>query len=254
MCLGNTTKLCEMITDRDKEYTAEMILGITTDTEDASGRVLKEQEVRVSEEEIRSAVTSFVGENKQVPPMYSALKKDGVRLYDLARKGIEVEREARDITIYNIDIISVEIPKVTFRLTCSKGTYIRSLCRDIGEKIGCGAHMSKLIRNRVSGFTLDDAHTLGELQNMKDNGVLENAVIPVTSLFPGLSVFKTVEDSDRLLYNGNPLSLKMVTPVKGKPDISDGELIFILDSNNDLKGMFKFDKKRHMLAPYKMLL
>ncbi len=254
VCLGNTTKLSEMITDKDKEYTAEMILGVTTDTEDASGKVLSEKEVKVSEEEIRSAVTSFIGEDYQVPPMYSALKKDGVRLYELARKGVEVDREPRRITIYSIDIISIDMPKVTFRVTCSKGTYIRSLCRDIGERLKCGAHMKRLIRNRVSGFTTEDSFTLSKLQELKDEGRLSQAVIPVTKLFPDLPIYQTEPDADRLLYNGNPLSLKMVNCQSENTIKNDGEIIFVKDSEDQLKGMYKVDKRRHMLAPFKMLL
>ncbi|MBR6223877.1 MAG: tRNA pseudouridine(55) synthase TruB [Lachnospiraceae bacterium] len=254
VCLGNTTKLSEMITDKDKEYTAEMILGVTTDTEDASGKVLSEKEVKVSEEEIRSAVTSFIGESYQVPPMYSALKKDGVRLYELARKGVEVEREARRISIYSLDIISIDMPKVTFRVTCSKGTYIRSLCRDIGEKLECGAHMKRLIRNRVSGFTTEDSFTLSRLQELKDEGRLSQAVIPVTKLFPDLPIYRTESDADRLLYNGNPLSLKMVTCQGDNTIKNDGDIIFVKDSEDELKGMYKVDERRHMLAPFKMLL
>lgn len=254
VCLGNTTKLSEMITDKDKEYTAEMILGVTTDTEDASGKVLSEKEVKVSEEEIRSTVTSFIGESYQVPPMYSALKKDGVRLYELARKGVEVEREARRISIYSLDIISIDMPKVTFRVTCSKGTYIRSLCRDIGEKLECGAHMKRLIRNRVSGFTTEDSFTLSRLQELKDEGRLSQAVIPVTKLFPDLPIYRTESDADRLLYNGNPLSLKMVTCQGDNTIKNDGDIIFVKDSEDELKGMYKVDERRHMLAPFKMLL
>ena len=136
VCLGNATKLCTFLEDKDKEYECRMLLGVTTDTEDTTGTVLEKKDVDCNEEEIVEAIKSFLGDIKQIPPMYSALKKDGKKLYELAREGKVIEREARDIKIFRIDIKEINIPYVTFTVHCSKGTYIRSLCRDIGEKLG----------------------------------------------------------------------------------------------------------------------
>ena len=144
VCLGNATKLCTFLEDKDKEYECRMLLGVTTDTEDTTGTVLEKKDVDCNEEEIVEAIKSFLGDIKQIPPMYSALKKDGKKLYELAREGKVIEREARDIKIFRIDIKEINIPYVTFTVHCSKGTYIRSLCRDIGEKLGCGGCMAQL--------------------------------------------------------------------------------------------------------------
>ncbi|MBP5732814.1 MAG: tRNA pseudouridine(55) synthase TruB, partial [Lachnospiraceae bacterium] len=144
VCLGNGTKLCDMLAERDKEYVTELLLGVTTDTQDISGTVLSEREVNASEEEVRAAIQSFVGAYDQVPPMYSALKVNGKKLYELAREGKEVERKARRVAILEIEILEMKLPVVKLRVACTKGTYIRTLCHDIGEKLGCGGTMKSL--------------------------------------------------------------------------------------------------------------
>ena len=156
VCLGSATRACEMLTDRTKEYVAELLLGQITDTQDTTGTVLEEREVTVNEEQVREAVNSFVGGYDQIPPMYSALKVNGKKLYELAREGKEVERKARHVDLPAIDILSIDLPVVKFRVECSKGTYIRSLCADIGEKLGCGGTMKSLVRARVGEFRLAD--------------------------------------------------------------------------------------------------
>ena len=183
VCLGSGTKLCDMLTDKDKEYVTELLLGQTTDTQDVTGQVLSEKPVTVSEEEVRDAVMSFVGDYEQVPPMYSALKVNGKKLYELAREGKEVERKARPVRIIEIEIMEMQLPVVKMRVACSKGTYIRTLCADIGEKLGCGGTMKSLIRTRVSEFTLANAVTLNELQALRDTGRLSEVVLPVDMCF-----------------------------------------------------------------------
>ncbi len=133
VCLGNATKLCDMLTDRQKEYIATLQLGISTDTQDGSGKVLARREVSASPSEVRDVILSFVGDSMQVPPMYSALKVNGKKLYELAREGKEVERAARPITIYELEILEEAHPEYIIKVKCSKGTYIRTLCHDIGE-------------------------------------------------------------------------------------------------------------------------
>ena len=149
VCLGNATKLSDMLTDRQKEYVADFRLGVTTDTQDISGRILEEREVLVSPSQVREAVFSFLGDSLQVPPMYSALKVGGKKLCDLARAGREVERRPRPVTIYSIELLREEHPDYTIRVSCSKGTYIRTLCHDVGELLGCGGVMTGLKRTRV---------------------------------------------------------------------------------------------------------
>ena len=150
VALGKATRLVDMITDKEKTYEAVMRLGVVTDTQDMSGTVLSQTtELSVTEEELCTVVSSFVGDYMQVPPMYSALKVNGKKLYELAREGKTVERKPRPVHFYEIEILDISFPLVRFRVTCSKGTYIRTLCHDIGEKLGCGAAMESLLRTKV---------------------------------------------------------------------------------------------------------
>ena len=176
VCLGSGTKLCDMLTDKDKEYVTELLLGVETDTQDMTGTVLARHPVSVSQEQVREAVLSFGGSYMQVPPMYSALKINGKKLYELAREGKEVERRAREVRIEEIEILQMQLPVVRLRVVCSKGTYIRTLCADIGQKLGCGGVMESLVRTRVGKFSLEEALTLEQLQELKDQGRLAEAV------------------------------------------------------------------------------
>jgi len=165
LCFGKATKVCDLLTEKNKEYRAVMLLGKVTDTQDISGKVLEEREVAVTETEVREAVMSFLGDIMQVPPMYSALKVNGQKLCDLAREGKTVERKARPVTIYELEILEINLPRVTMRVKCSKGTYIRTLCEDIGAKLGCGACMSSLRRVQAGEFSLDKAYALNYNEN-----------------------------------------------------------------------------------------
>lgn len=162
VCLGSGTKLCGMLTDRDKTYEAVLLLGQSTDTQDISGTVLERAEVSVTEETAGEAILSFVGAYEQIPPMYSALKVGGRKLCDLARAGQEVERKARPVVIYGIEILEVCMPRIRMSVSCSKGTYIRTLCHDIGEKLGCHGCMEKLLRTKAGQFLLEDSLRLSE--------------------------------------------------------------------------------------------
>ena len=157
VCLGKGTKLCSLLTDKRKTYEAVLHLGIETDTQDISGKVLKECPVRVSPSEVESCIAGFLGRQQQIPPMYSALKVQGKKLYELAREGIEIERQPRPVTFYEIKILSMELPFVRFSVTCSKGTYIRTLCHDIGAKLGCMGCMESLVRTQVERFSITDS-------------------------------------------------------------------------------------------------
>ncbi len=170
LCIGVATRAVPYLSDVDKCYEAEVILGITTTTEDATGELLESQEVNVTKEIIEKVVQSFVGSYTQTPPMYSAIKVNGVRLYELARQGIVVDRPSRTVTIYSCDIIEwIDEKRFRIRVHCSKGTYIRTLCTDIGKALGCGAHMGYLLRTQVGTFSLDDSITLEELENNKED-------------------------------------------------------------------------------------
>ena len=146
VCLGKGTRLCDMLTDHSKVYRAVLLLGIDTDTQDISGQILEKRPVEENPEQVLEVIKGFIGPYDQIPPMYSALKVDGKRLYELARAGKTVERQARPVVIHDITVESMELPRVTMTVSCSKGTYIRTLCHDIGEKLGCGGCMEALIR------------------------------------------------------------------------------------------------------------
>lgn len=168
VCLGTATKLCDMLADKSKTYEAVLLLGVETDTQDITGTILAQAPVKTDKEQVKKAVLSFLGPYNQVPPMYSALKIDGKKLYELARQGKEVERAARPVEILDIQIKNIALPRVELLVSCSKGTYIRTLCYDIGKKLGCGGCMEALIRTRVSGFLAEDSLTLSQLQKLRD--------------------------------------------------------------------------------------
>lgn len=164
VCLGKATRACDLLAEKDKVYEAVLLLGISTDTQDIGGKVQKELEVACTEEEIREAAGRFVGSYQQVPPMYSALKVNGRKLCDLARAGVEVERKPREVTVFSIQIGEIALPRVRMRVHCSKGTYIRTLCHDIGQALGCGGCMESLLRTRVAMFGLQDAYRISEIE------------------------------------------------------------------------------------------
>lgn len=204
ICIGNATKACELLTNARKEYTAQLVLGMTTDTLDAEGEVLTEQPVKVTEEQIKKVISEFIGEIYQIPPMYSAIKHNGKKLYELARQGISVEREKRKVTIFNIDILDIDTENetVTIHVVCSKGTYIRTLCEDIGIKLGCGAYMNTLRRTASGQFSIDDAYTIEQLESISDTETLEKILIPTDSLFFMYEKITVNERQKKFILNG----------------------------------------------------
>lgn len=212
VCLGSATKLCDILTDKDKSYVATLLLGKTSDTEDASGKILSESEVNCSQEEVKDAMMSFIGSYDQIPPMYSAIKVNGKKLYELARQGQEIERKPRTVEIHEIEILSIDLPRVVFRVSCGKGTYIRSLCRDIGEKLGCGGLMENLVRNSVNStetgktFRLEDALKLDQIEALVKSDQIAPYVLAVDSMFPKLMQVKVIGEGIKKLANGNILN------------------------------------------------
>ncbi len=175
--LGSCTRFIELLPEHRKSYRARVKLGLTTDTLDITGEVLSESPVNVTEEQLLKVAENFKGEISQVPPMYSALKKDGERLYDLARKGIEIERESRKVTIEKLEIFNFDGVEFLMDVTCSAGTYIRSLCDDIGKALGCGAVMTELCRTEANGFSIVDSFSLEELEYLVEKGDEKCAVV-----------------------------------------------------------------------------
>lgn len=171
VCLGRATKVCDMLTEKDKTYEAVLLLGKETDTQDISGTVLRVGETEgLTQEQVKDCVMSFVGEYDQIPPMYSALKVNGKKLYELAREGKTIERKSRKVEIKEIRILEMALPRVRMEVSCSKGTYIRTLCHDIGEKLGCFGCMESLLRTKVSRFELKSSLKLSEIQKKERKG------------------------------------------------------------------------------------
>ena len=162
VCLGKATRVCDLLTDKDKVYKAVLLLGQETDTQDISGQVLNHAEVNVTEQAVYDAISQFIGRQKQVPPMYSALKVNGKKLYELAREGKVIERKARDIEVFDIKVESIDLPEVTMTVHCSKGTYIRTLCNDIGERLGCSglARVDFFVRHSDGKVMLNEPNTI----------------------------------------------------------------------------------------------
>ena len=181
--VGRATRAVEFAEGHDKRYIAGLRLGITTDTQDITGRVLEAKDVTVTREELEQALVGFRGEIQQIPPMYSAIKHKGQRLYDIARKGGEVERRPRSITIHDLRVIDGQEGDWLLDVRCSKGTYVRTLCHDLGQALGCGGCMSSLRRVEAGQFSVDNAMTLSQVQQMADAGRAEELLLPVDSLF-----------------------------------------------------------------------
>lgn len=251
VCLGSGTKLCDMLTDKDKEYVAELLLGVTTDTQDTTGEVLEQRVVELTEKDVREAVMSFVGPYDQIPPMYSALKVDGRKLYELARAGKEVERKARPVTIHDIEILEVALPVVKMRVACSKGTYIRTLCADIGEKLGCGGTMQSLLRTRVERFGIEDAITLGELEKLRDDGKIETVLVPVDKVFAECPALHVRADLAKLLENGNAI---YPNQTEEKKYYAPGKQVRFYRTDGSFAGIYAYDEKEKRYKPVKMFL
>ena len=207
--LGRGVKASEFMLTSDKHYVATLLLGVTTDTEDVTGEVLSECEDIPSEEDVLSVIDSFVGEYLQTPPMYSALKIGGKKLCDLARAGVSVEREARAVKIYSINAERINEREYTLDVKCSKGTYIRTLCADIGARLGVGGVMKTLCRGSASGFTLEDAHTLSELEAMTEEQ-RATVVFPVEKIFEGLPIVRLSDFFSRLAHSGLEIYQKKI--------------------------------------------
>lgn len=251
VCLGSGTKLCDMLTDKSKEYEAVLLLGQVTDTQDVTGTVLEEHEVTVDEEQAVEAIRSFVGAYEQIPPMYSALKVNGKRLYELARAGKEVERKGRPVEIHSIEILSVSLPEITFRVACSKGTYIRTLCHDIGQKLGCGGTMKSLKRTRVGIFTIDGALKLSQLEELAAQGRLEEKVIPVEAMFTELPALTVKDAFARLIENGNAFYPGQAEESVRTPD---GGQVRVYDRKGRFYGIYAFSEEKERYQPVKMFL
>lgn len=255
VCFGSGTKLCGLLTDWDKEYIAVLRLGLSTDTQDMTGQVLSKADAqtlaKLDEERVREGILHFLGGYEQTPPMYSALKVNGKKLYELARAGKEVERKPRPVTIHELEILELSLPLVRFRVVCSKGTYIRTLCHDIGQRLLVGGVMESLTRSRVGIFSIDGALKLAEIERLRDEDKISNVIISPDAVFPGLRAVKVSDNAVRLLYNGNRIPESMFR--KGI-SLEDGEEVRMYDREGRFYGIYQYHGRDRDMKPVKMFL
>ncbi len=255
VCFGSGTKLCDMLTDWDKEYIATLRLGVVTDTQDLSGQVLFQAEEeplgQLAQEQVRESILSFLGDYEQVPPMYSALKVNGKKLYELARAGKEVERKPRSVQIRELEILEMCLPTVRFRVVCSKGTYIRTLCHDIGEKLGCGGVMASLTRSRVGIFGIEEALRLSEIETLRDEDKISDVIVPPDAVFGDCREVEVTSEVRRLLENGNKIPAEALTDCAL---FQDRERLRMYDGTGRFYGIYEYHAGAEEARPVKMFL
>lgn len=255
VCFGSGTKLCDLLTDWDKEYVAVLRLGVETDTQDLSGQVLFQAEEetlgQLAQEQVRESILSFLGGYEQVPPMYSALKVNGKKLYELARAGKEVERRPRTVQIRELEILEMNLPTVRFQVVCSKGTYIRTLCHDIGKKLGCGGAMASLTRSRVGMFGIEEALRLSEIEKLRDENKISNVIIPPDAVFRECREVKASSGARRLLENGNKIPVSMLS---AGALLQEGERMRMYDESGRFYGIYEYYADTNEARPVKMFL
>lgn len=241
VCLGKGTKLCELLTGEDKTYETVLLLGKVTDTQDISGKVLAEQCVdSLKVEEVEAAVFSFLGEYEQTPPMYSALKVNGKKLYELARSGQLVERKTRRVYITDIKLLEINLPRVRMKVTCSKGTYIRTLCHDIGEKLGLGGCMEELIRTRVGRFTMENSRTLEEIAHIFSDGEVSELLVPVDEMFDSAPRARVADAWETAARNGSSLPEDAAVCEK---TLIDNERVRLYDREERFIALYRWREK-----------
>lgn len=255
VCIGNATKLCDLIMDKTKTYEAELVLGIKTDTQDMSGQIIEkyDNKIEIDNEIIVSIIKSFEGDYAQIPPMYSAIKIKGRKLYDLAREGIEVERKARNIHIYSIDILDIKLPIIKMRVNCSKGTYIRTLCNDIGDKLGVYGCMGYLLRTQTGIFNLENSNKLADVEKIVNEDKLfqSGILINTDEILDSYPKLKVKDDYEKFLYNGNPLTASMI---ENDTLISEEEKMYRIYCKDKFMAVYKSANGGNLLKVEKMFM
>ncbi len=254
VCLGKATKAVEDLSAARKTYRATLRLGIETDTQDTTGTVIKTGNVPVEEDLIKSTMASFVGDSLQTPPMYSAKKVQGKKLYELAREGKEVARKQALITVYGLTIEAMNLPDVIFTADVSKGTYIRTLCHDIGQKLGCGGAMAALFRTHVGAFDVSQSFSLAELQSLKEKGHLNEAVHPIEEIYAGCSAMQIRPDYEKMLLNGNRLPKDGLISIKKNTQTGEDprRKIRVYDSKGRFFALYEADPEKSDFKPDKI--
>jgi tRNA pseudouridine55 synthase len=244
VCLGQATRVAEYLMASDKVYQARIRLGVSTDTHDAEGEVTATAEVEVGEEEVRKTLASFVGSIQQVPPMYSALKREGVPLYKLARRGITVEREPRPVEIHNIELLEWNPPLLTIQVKCSPGTYIRALARDLGQKLGCGAHLQSLTRLASGHFTLEEAVSLDELAEAFAQENYQEFIHPLDEALLDFEPMVVDAQTDKCIRHGQQ--------IQGPAACERGELRRAYSEKGELIAILRHDPQTGLWQPKKV--
>ncbi|HEY0829126.1 MAG TPA: tRNA pseudouridine(55) synthase TruB [Bacilli bacterium] len=255
LCIGRATRVVEYIQDLPKEYEARLILGIRTDTEDMTGNVLETASlIQVTEEQVTEAIHSFVGLIEQIPPMYSAVKVNGKRLYELARNGEEIERQPRTVTIHHIDLIHMNLellhPAIQFRVSCSKGTYIRTLCADIGKKLGVPAVMSELVRTATGSITIDQCVSIEETAVLFETGRLGQVIIPTDLAIPHLPFFSIPVLLVASVLQGKSIPTEALKPLPASH--LSLKAIKLYAPDGIFLGIFKTDMTSGLVQPVKV--
>ena len=249
--LGSATRLSEFVMNHRKTYRAVLLFGVVTDTQDMTGTILSRSGSLPDEETVRNIIRSFIGTYEQLPPMYSAKKVGGKRLYELARRGEEIARRKVGVTVYDIRIERIALPEVTFSAECSRGTYIRTLCHDIGQKAGCGAAMKELMRTGSGGFLAEDALTLGQIEELTKEGRIHEYLVSPEELFSDCLRVRTPSlPAEKKLRNGNALDLKELS----LPPSGAGEMIRMCTMDGSFLAIYRFDREKSRYVPYRMLL
>ena len=255
VCLGKGTKLCDILSEKNKTYKATLLLGTVTNTQDVFGEVISkasEEDIKaLDEEHVIKVINSYEGDYEQIPPMFSAIKIQGQKLYDLARRGEEVERPARHCEIFDIRILGIELPRVYIEVTCSKGTYIRTLCHDIGRDLGVGGCMENLTRTKVDRFEISDAVTLSDIEKARDEGMLDSLVMPIDEVLDVYSKCVVSDDAEKLVMNGNIFTSG---DTKFKMNHEDGQIVRVYKEDKEFVGLYKYEEARRIYKPEKMFI
>lgn len=255
LCLGRATRVVEYVQERPKAYEAVLQLGIATDTEDMTGTVIESQAtVKVTEAEVHEVLKRFIGQIDQVPPMYSAIKIDGKRLYDLAREGITVERKSRTVTIYELNVIETQLdldqPRISFSVVCSKGTYIRTLCVDIGKALGVPATMATLTRTMSAGITKESCLTLEQIEELQLSGQLSEYLIAADDAIAHFDKAVVPVSIGKLALQGQRVSLSHAE--QSFPKSADGQLVRFYNDENLFLGIYQIDMRLSVFKPVKV--
>ncbi len=246
VCVGQATRVAEYVMRGTKVYRAQVRLGVATDTDDATGRVIAQGEVHADEEAVRAALASFLGTIQQVPPLYSAIKRGGRPLYELARAGIEPPREPRPVTIQRIDLLSWEPPELTIEVTCSPGTYIRALARDLGQRLGCGAHLTGLVRLASGHFALEDAHTLEEVEAASAEGRAADLLLPMDEALRDAPQFTVDAEVAQRIRHGQQIAGPPVADAAAAP------LLRAYAPTGEFLAILIYDRRTKLWQPHKV--